>query len=155
MGDDSVFKMSFASDAYFYKGLEGLIGPPHPLLGEAIKREVRAEPPKPHHTCQPLTTTHHSPQHCEAQDSREPFKTFNYEIETCPEWEWWFVADPEPGLEKFKFTEYPREQKGSYERKPLKPSEFEAKRAKVSDTELRLEQRELPHDSPPASSLCR
>ena len=52
MGDDSVFKMSFASDAYFYKGLEGLIGPPHPLLGEAIKRE-----------------------HCEAQDSREPFKT--------------------------------------------------------------------------------
>ena len=26
MGDDSVFKMSFASDAYFYKGLEGLIG---------------------------------------------------------------------------------------------------------------------------------
>ena len=31
--------MSFASDAYFYKGLEGLIGPPHPLLGEAIKRE--------------------------------------------------------------------------------------------------------------------
>ena len=22
MGDDSVFKMSFASDAYFYKGLE-------------------------------------------------------------------------------------------------------------------------------------
>ena len=57
---------------------------------------------------------------------------FNYEIETCPEWEWWFVADPEPGLEKFKFTEYPREQKGSYERKPLKPSEFEAKRAKVT-----------------------
>ena len=77
MGDDSVFKMSFASDAYFYKGLdlrvpacryrrsphtayhryfykglEGFIGPPHPLLGEAIKRE-----------------------HCEAQDSREPFKT--------------------------------------------------------------------------------
>ena len=30
MGDDAVFKMSFASDAYFYKGLEGLIGPPHP-----------------------------------------------------------------------------------------------------------------------------
>ena len=79
---------------------------------------------------------------------------FNYEIETCPEWEWWFVADPEPGLEKFKFTEYPREQKGSYERKPLKPSEFEAKRAKVHDG-TRLEQRELPHDSPPTSSLCR
>ena len=80
---------------------------------------------------------------------------FNYEIETCPEWEWWFVADPEPGLEKFKFTEYPREQKGSYERKPLKPSEFEAKRAKVNATYLRLERRELPHDSPPTSSLCR
>ena len=61
-----------------------------------------------------------------------PRLRFNYEIETCPEWEWWFVADPEPGLEKFKFTEYPREQKGSYERKPLKPSEFEAKRAKVT-----------------------
>ena len=39
-------------------------------------------------------------------------------------------------MEKFKFTEYPREQKGSYERKPLKPSEFEAKRAKVNDTQL-------------------
>ena len=82
---------------------------------------------------------------------------FNYEIETCPEWEWWFVADPEPGLEKFKFTEYPREQKGSYERKPLKPSEFEAKRAKVTrhHSQLRLEQREPSHDSPPTSSLCR
>ena len=79
---------------------------------------------------------------------------FNYEIETCPEWEWWFVADPEPGLEKFKFTEYPREQKGSYERKPLKPSEFEAKRAKVL-SQLRLEQRELLHHSPPTCSLCR
>ena len=41
-------------------------------------------------------------------------------------------------MEKFKFTEYPREQKGSYERKPLKPSEFEAKRAKVNETYLRL-----------------
>ena len=58
-------------------------------------------------------------------------------------------------MEKFKFTEYPREQKGSYERKPLKPSEFEAKRAKVNNAQLRLEQRELPHDSPPTSSLCR
>ena len=58
-------------------------------------------------------------------------------------------------MEKFKFTEYPREQKGSYERKPLKPSEFEAKRAKVNETQLSLEQRELPHDSPPTSSLCR
>ena len=105
MGDPSVFKMSFASDAYFYKGLEAR------ATGQAAPRFGARGPPS---ASTPASSTCRTPaaaaikrEHCEAalaravhpallrgmprrattttSHHRPPPQTFNYEIETCPE----------------------------------------------------------------------
>ena len=57
--DYDASEMAFGQQNEFFKGLEGLIGPPNPDLVKAMRGE-----------------------HCERTDSREPFTTSNYNIET-------------------------------------------------------------------------
>ena len=57
--DYGATEMAFGQQDEFFKGLEGLIGPPNPDLVKAMRGE-----------------------HCERTDSREPFTTTNYGIET-------------------------------------------------------------------------
>ena len=57
--DYTASEMAFGQQDEFFKGLEGLIGPPNPDLVKGIRGE-----------------------HCERTDSREPFSTGNYGIET-------------------------------------------------------------------------
>ena len=57
--DYTATEMAFGQQDEFFKGLEGLIGPPNPDLVKGIRGE-----------------------HCERTDSRWPFRTSNYGIET-------------------------------------------------------------------------
>ena len=57
--DYTATEMAFGQQDEFFKGLEGLIGPPNPDLVKGIRGE-----------------------HCERTDSRWPFTTNNYSIET-------------------------------------------------------------------------
>ena len=57
--DYTATEMAFGQQDEFFKGLEGLIGPPNPDLVKGIRGE-----------------------HCERTDSRWPFTTHNYGIET-------------------------------------------------------------------------
>lgn len=57
--DYTATEMAFGQQDEFFKGLEGLIGPPNPDLVKGIRGE-----------------------HCERTDSRVPFTTSNYGIET-------------------------------------------------------------------------
>ena len=57
--DYTATEMAFGQQDEFFKGLEGLIGPPNPDLVKGIRME-----------------------HCECNDSHKPFKTTNYGIET-------------------------------------------------------------------------
>ena len=41
-------------------------------------------------------------EHCESADSQQDFKTSNYDLTTTAEKEWWFVVDPDRGVEKFE-----------------------------------------------------
>jgi hypothetical protein len=66
------FEMVYGAVATFFGGLEAKIGPPDPLVEDAMARE-----------------------HLEASDSHEWFTTFNYGVTTTPRLEWWFVAEPE------------------------------------------------------------
>ena len=69
--ESGVRKLFFAEQPAFRLGLEGLVGMPHPKFFQAMERE-----------------------HCVMNDSRKPFKTPNYHIETTSEIEWFFVVEP-------------------------------------------------------------
>ena len=75
----------------WYSGLNGLIGPPHPNLLEAMTDE-----------------------HTTAADSERYFLTDNYGVETTSEIEWTFVSNPDEGLShmerKYLITDFPTEQ---------------------------------------------
>lgn len=72
----------------FYHGLEGLVGPPSPNLAEAMKRE-----------------------HATQRDSMEYFTVNNYGTCTTSKIEFYFVAEPEAGLDACGLSEYPKETK--------------------------------------------
>ena len=70
------FDMKFGELESFFNGLEELIGLP---ASGFLKKVMRDE-------------------HCEREDSDEPFETANYHLKTTSRIEWWFVEDPENGL---------------------------------------------------------
>jgi hypothetical protein len=83
---DGAGAMSYGEVAGFYDGLESLIGPPNPKLRSTMEAE-----------------------HCNAADSDHHFTSNNYDLTTCPRYEWWQVVDPVKGLTELGISEYPQE----------------------------------------------
>ena len=71
------FTLRYGGLSTFFGGLEAKIGPPDPQVYKAMVAE-----------------------HCERDDSREPFMTTNYGMTTTSETEWKFVAAPEKAPSK-------------------------------------------------------
>ena len=71
----NVVSLAYGDLSTFFRGLEGQVGTPDPKLVQAMRRE-----------------------HCAECDSRWPFVTSNYAIETTSEVEYHFVAEAEAGL---------------------------------------------------------
>ena len=69
---DEAFTLKYGDVSTFFGGLEGKIGAPDAKIEEAMRRE-----------------------HCESADSKEIFLARNYGVETTPQTEYWFVAEPE------------------------------------------------------------
>jgi len=86
--EGGALQLSYDGLSLFFKGLRGLVGPPQPNLAEALRRE-----------------------HCEGPDKRVEFTAANYGTTTTSPLEYYFVADPERGLELYGRDEYPREAK--------------------------------------------
>lgn len=78
VADGGCFTMLFGDLSTFFSGLEGRVGTPHPALREAAYRE-----------------------HVESADSGEPFTTGNYNVVTQSNIEWFYVTDPESGMQRF------------------------------------------------------
>ena len=75
VSEDSAFVMNLGGLNTYFKGLEGLIGPPSPNFDDALRAE-----------------------HCVAVDSNVKFITSNYSVTTTSHVEWLFVVDPLDGL---------------------------------------------------------
>ena len=69
-------ELVFGQQSEFFKGLDGLIGPPNPDLHKGMRGE-----------------------HCDRTDSKEPFTTSNYYIETTSHTEYLVVVDPKSLLD--------------------------------------------------------
>ena len=101
------FEMVYGDLSTFFGGLEAKIGPPDPLVFDAMQRE-----------------------HMEAADSVEPFTTFNYGVTTTPRTEWCFVVEPELCEEwpvEAKLVDTPKMQ-----RKPMSSRDLDAALARVN-----------------------
>jgi len=109
--EEDCVTMQYGSDSSFFRGLEMVIGPPKPKLLDAMLRE-----------------------HCGESDSAVPFIARNFGTRTQSRIEWWFVYDPEHGLDILELGQWPVEQslvdKGlsSHCRKPLPPNKFDHER---------------------------
>lgn len=86
--EGDVFTMSYGGIDTFFGGLEKLLGPPSPQLATAVMRE-----------------------HCSAADSDVEFTTANYGVTTTSRVEFFFVVDPENGLELTGRKSWPAESK--------------------------------------------
>ena len=86
--EDKAREMQFGSLSTYLQGLEALIGQPSPNFVEAMARE-----------------------HCQEVDSTALFTTSNYEMTTTSATEWWFVYDPDEGLQVLGINGWPVEQK--------------------------------------------
>ena len=116
--------MKFGELESFFNGLEELIGLP---ASGFLKKVMRDE-------------------HCERDDSDEPFETANYHLKTTSRIEWWFVFGPAEGRDElnkipcYKTGEWdgsekqldswpgedPEKIRGDARRKPCEIQEFEA-----------------------------
>jgi hypothetical protein len=85
--DEAAFTMSYGGMDTFFGGLEKLLGPPSAQLREAMRRE-----------------------HCASADSKEPFLSPNYGVNTSAKIEWFFVVDPETGLATLGLEAWPIEE---------------------------------------------
>ena len=114
---EEAFTLNFGSLDTFFSGLEGLIGAPSPDLRKAMSRE-----------------------HCHSLDSQTKFITPFYVITTSSETEWWYVADPENGLEQLQLTAWPIETanatRSSWRRGPALPLKSFADKLNVVNAQL-------------------
>ena len=79
---ESTFTLAYTGRSTFFGGLEALIGTPSPNLRVAMEAE-----------------------HCASPDSQDEFTTANYGIHTRSDIEWYFVVDPDAGLEALGLTD--------------------------------------------------
>ena len=118
--DDGAFTLRYGGMETFFGGLEKLLGSPSANLVGAMKRE-----------------------HCYASDSRVEFTTPNYGVTTTCETEWYFVADPDEGLELLGLSAWPIETQIAADaamREALSMARFEAAWSEVDEA---LEAREF------------
>jgi HEAT repeat protein len=84
--EGSGFDLEYLGLKSFFAGLEAVVGSPDPHVLDGMRRD-----------------------HCSSDDSREPFLTPNYKMETTSTIEWWFVTSPETGLEELRIAKWPVE----------------------------------------------
>lgn len=120
-------EMAFGQPKEFFKGLDGLIGPPNPNLQEGMRWE-----------------------HCERKDSHRPFKTPNSGITTTASIEFLYVVEPSMLTEQPEGSSarrtLPSDMKDpgdgdQFLRHPKPPAEFAAKLAAKNE---QLEELDLP-----------
>ncbi len=92
------FVLEFGGVNHLHAGLEGLVGPPHPSLLDAVHDE-----------------------HCTADDSKEEFVSSNYRIATTSIVEWYFVFEPEDGLQILQLDEWPVESRAQLSERRGRP----------------------------------
>jgi len=110
--DDGAFTLRYGGMETFFGGLEKLLGSPSANLLEAMNRE-----------------------HCKMPDSQIIFRTPNYHVDTTCETEWWFVHDPERGLQELGIAHWPVEQRiePSHKRVASSLAHFEAEWSAIDD----------------------
>ena len=120
-------EMAFGQPKEFFKGLDGLIGPPNPNLQEGMRWE-----------------------HCERKDSHRPFTTPNSGITTTASIEFLYVVEPSMLAEQPEGSSarrtLPSDMKDprdgdQFLRHPKPPAEFAAKLAAKNE---QLEELDLP-----------
>ena len=108
--EGKAFTMQYGDLSTFFGGLEKKIGAPDPNVRSAMERE-----------------------HTTAADSRDEFTSSNYGVTTTPEQEWWFVTEPDKGVE------WPVELKLDGDEKRRRPMPRNAMQSALDERNRRLQ----------------